>query len=238
MTPPETRASPLSLSIIGRLAERERDFAPPAALVSALEDVRAYLAEELAEGAAESLSLVRAALVLSAAGDAAPSRRIPLSAGMEMVYHSLTAQRASAGIEEPSDLLGILSHDLVLARALDLYAADGDKRVMEAVSSGASTLSEALMSECADSSPDIPVRLAARFHGYCVRVGAAIAGIPEEGETRMADAAERRLRHSLHPGPERETFDSVKETEERAANEGKGIDPLLQETLSRWLASV
>lgn len=218
-------ASPLSFS--QRLAERERGFIAPEPLASPLEQVRRFLREELAEDLAETLPLARAGLVLAAAweGEERLERLIPLAAGMEMIYYALTMQQSAVRPGEPADLFGILSHDLVLARALDLYATDGDARLMEAVSQGSSRLCEALMADRSEANGEAAEHYLARFHAACVKVGAAAAKLKEEQEREKAKRVEAVF--SL-------LWNRTKETASLPANKDEEPCRLFTDFLCRW----
>jgi hypothetical protein len=198
-------SEPAPPSLRRRLAERESRFQAPAALVPLLDRVRDYLREELPENAADSLPLAKAALVLASAteGDAPTARWVPLAAGMEMIYFSLAAQHEAVSASASADLFGLLSHDLLLARALDLYTRDGDCRVMEAVSQGAASLCESLMKEhCPDLSTESTRRIAPYLRA-CIRVGAGVGNVSSAAEAGMIADAEALLSLPLNSSQER-----------------------------------
>ena len=221
----------MSASPFRRLEERERDFRAPEPLLPHLESVRAFLREELAETPAAEMSLARAGLTLAAAweGDFSPPRLIPLAAGVEMIYSALTVQQSALRPGDAVDLFGILSQDLVLARALDLYTTDGNPRVMDAVSRGASRLCEALMAERSGESAAATAHLLGDFHGACARVGSAASGEGESREEGVAGRVRERfgLSFNLHH--------ARKESSPGAAKGHETHSGLLEEYLRRWL---
>ncbi len=215
-----------SPSLFQRLAGLEESFRPPRSLAPALDKVRDFLREELAEAEPESLSLLRAGLVIAAAeGKCGEDRLIPLAAGVEMIYHALTHQQTAVKEGQAADLFGILSHDLVLARALDLYTSDGDCRVMDAVSRGASHLCEALMAERIGEVEDVAIRHLAEFHAECGRVGAAAASFSRELEDGIAVRITNGIKNVLNP---------AKETLASSPNISPNEPRLLDELLSAW----
>jgi hypothetical protein len=219
---------PIPGSAFDLLAERERGFRPPEPLRPLLEGVRDFLREELSEGSAEGMTLARAGLVTAAAGTdtVPPERLIPLAAGVEMIHHALTVQQTALRPDDGVDLFGILSQDLVLARALDLFTADGSPRVMEAVSRGAASLCEALMSERAGEPVSNAVKYLGGFHAACARVGIAAAG---GDEAREKDAA-RRVKELFQF-----SFGTAKETPSPSENKQERPGGYLDGFLSRWL---
>ncbi len=162
----------------------------PEALREPLEAVRRLLHEELAAADSAAMPLLRAALVLAVADGRCPRERlIPLAAGVEMIHHALTAQRAALPHDAPANALAILSHDWTLARALDLYARDGCLRVMRRVSAAAAELSQALLADPAGES-ELAARYWIEFHASCARIGSALAEeSPEREAARAAQVA-------------------------------------------------
>lgn len=220
-------APPTAPTAFQILAERERDFRAPEALLPPLQKVRRFLRDELDETPVQEMTLARAGLFLAAAGDENLNgeRWVPLAAGVEMIYHALTVQQTALHPHEGADLFGILSQDLVLARALDLYATDGNPRVMEAVSRGAARLCEAFMAERAGESKETVIRCLGDFHVECAGMGAASRGRGDEQERNAAD----RVREAFHL-----SFGSGKESSAPASKKPETHPKLLEELLLQW----
>ncbi|MBW3624792.1 MAG: hypothetical protein KY468_15415 [Armatimonadetes bacterium] len=239
---------PAALPAFRLLEERERSFRITPSLAAPLERVRRILRDELSEEPVESLTLARAGLVLASAGEGespapegefpapegefpAPEgermedRLIPLAAGVEMIYHALTVQQSALHPGEAADLFGILSQDLVLSRALDLYTRDGDPRVMDAVSRGAAHLCEALMADHAGEPLAVSLGCLCRFHEECARIGAAASGQGEAKERERAQQVREAFQLSLEARKENSPF---------LANRHEKHPRPLEEFLRRW----
>jgi hypothetical protein len=218
---------PITLSPLRRLEDRGRRFLAPVKLLDRLDRVRAFIDEELETSGSATNSLVHASLVLAAAepGHCALERLIPLAAGAQMVHDALMMQQASVQPDCPPDFFGILSHDLALARALDLFTRDGHTQATEAISYGSICLCEALMADRSAESPALIARLLAGFHGACVRIGTGIAQVPPHLEQAMIRQTEDAV-HFIAEGDKESNPDMPKEF--RAT-------PLFNRVIQRWL---
>ncbi len=182
------------------LTTAERRFSPPPFLTPALEPVREFLTEELsgAEGPLEDAHLLRPSLVLlwAGLGELPKASLTELAAATEMIHHAMLAQRGCLRLQASRNVFGILSNDLVLARALSIYTAHGDLGVMESIASGSIALCEALLEEM-QPLPDVR-RLVDRLGAYCGACCEVGAGLGRLAPPQIDEA--RRFGHALVQG--------------------------------------
>ncbi len=160
----------------------ERSWSAPPFLQPTLEQVYQFLAKEAPlPDFPPSAPLIRATLVLLPGDQQTTScRHIRLAAGTEMIFWALIAQRNRFSNGE-GDFHHLLMNDLVLAQALDIFTADGNPRIMDAVAEGSSALCEALIAET-QAFPQAPLcrRRLARFYQSCLQVGEEAWGLEPE----------------------------------------------------------
>jgi hypothetical protein len=194
-----------------------------------LEQVRVFLEGELEESPLGANSLLHAALVLSAAepGRSSLDRLIPLAAGAQMVHDALISQQASVQPDAPPDFFGILSHDLILARALDLFTRDGHSQATEAISSGSIRLCEALLADRTGESAALTTRLLSEFYAACVRIGTGVAQVSSDIEQARARQVENAV-HAIAEGD--------KESITALSKEAVLADSLFDQVIQRWLS--
>ena len=154
----------------------------PPRLWDCLASAADVLRDELNVSPTPPMAPLSVGLTLLAAGVGEPDpRRVGgLAAAMEMIWTAILSQWAvTAG--NAADLMGILTSDYVLSRALFIITSDADPVAMSSVSAGAVGLCEGVMYGA--EQPGEYTELArgvARHLEACCRVGAAAAHLPPD----------------------------------------------------------